>query len=315
MAKYRNDLPQNTGRVFLSDGGLETTLIFHDGFDLPFGEAFTLLDRAEGMQTLRAYFRRYAEMARNAGFGFILESPTWRANRDWGARLGYSESALAEINRRAIDLLVEVGKDFETDESPMVISGCIRPRGDGYDPGDEMTATEAESYHGQQIRVLADTEADLVSAFTMTNANEAIGFTRAAQKAGIPAVISFTVETDGCLPTGQSLREAIEEVDAATASGPAYYMINCAHPLHFEDALEAGEAWVKRVRGLRANASKKSHAELDECGVLDAGDPVDLGNHYRRLKQRLGHINVVGGCCGTDHRHVDEIGKAYSEAA
>ncbi len=315
MAKYRNNLPQHSDRVFLSDGGLETTLMFDDRFDLPFAEVFVLLDSHEGMRTLRDYFRRYAEMARAAGFGFVLESPTWRSNRDWGARLGYSERALAGINRRAIDLLVEIREEFETEASPMVISGCVGPRGDGYDPGDVMTPAEAEDFHARQVGIFAETEADLVSAFTMTNVSEATGFTRAAQAAGIPAVVSFTLETDGCLPTGQTLREAIETVDGATNAGPAYYMINCAHPTHFEGALEAGEAWVKRLRGLRANASKKSHAELDDCGVLDSGDPVDLGHHYRRLRKRLGHVNVVGGCCGTDHRHIEEIGKAYSTAA
>ena len=315
MPKYRTNLPQNSDRVFLSDGGLETILIFHDGFDLPYGEAFTLLDSEKGMRRLRDYYRQYATMAARAGVGFILESPTWRANRDWGARVGYDAAALADINRRAIDLMVEIRQEFETEKTPMVISGQVGPRADAYFPETLMTAEEAQDYHTAQIKVFAGTAADLVTAFTLTNTPEAIGFVRAAQAAHIPAAVSFTVETDGRLPTGLALREAIETVDADTGTGPVYYMINCAHPIHFEGALEAGEEWVKRLRGLRANASKKSHAELDECGVLDAGDPVELGNHYRRLKKRLGHINVVGGCCGTDHRHIDEIGKAYSAAA
>ena len=315
MAKYRTNLPQNSNHIFLSDGGLETTMMFDDRFDLPFGEVFVLLDSSEGMRALRDYFRRYAGMARAAGFGFVLESPTWRANRDWGARVGYGENELADINRRAIDLLVEIRDEFETEKTPMVISGNIGPRFDAYFPDQSMTAAEAAAYHAAQIETFAGTEADMVSPFTLTNIPEAIGIAEAAQAADMPVVISFTLETDGCLPAGQTLREAIETVDAVTGTGPAYYMINCAHPIHFEDALEAGEEWVTRLRGLRANASKKSHAELDECGVLDAGDPVDLGNHYRRLKRRLGHINVVGGCCGTDHRHIDEIGKAYSVAA
>jgi len=315
MAKYRHDLPQNSGRVFLSDGGLETTLIFHDGFDLPHGEAFTLLDSEKGRATLRHYYRLYASMARAGGLGFILESPTWRANRDWGGRVGYSEAALADINRRAIDLLVRIRDEFETPATPMVISGQIGPRHDAYFPERVMTADEAEAYHAHQIGVFAGTEADMVSAFTVTNVPEATGIVRAAEAAGLPSVISFTVETDGRLPTGQTLGEAIESVDADTGAGPAYYMINCAHPTHFEGALDGEEGWVRRLRGIRANASMLSHAELDECGVLDVGDPADLGRRYGRLRSRFGHVNVVGGCCGTDHRHIEEIGKAYAKAA
>ena len=315
MAKYRHDLPQNSGRVFLSDGGLETTLIFHDGFDLPRFEAFTLLDSDKGMEALRAYYRRYARMARARGVGFLLETPTWRANPEWGAKVGYSEEALADINRRAVDLMLEIRFEYETTQTPMVISGAIGPRGDGYDPGTLMTPDEAEAYHARQIGILAATEADMVTAFTLTNSPEAIGIARAARAAAMPVVISFTLETDGRLPTGQSLGDAIAAVDAATAGGPVYYMINCAHPTHFEDALETAAPWLSRLRGIRANASMLSHAQLDECTTLDAGDPVDLGHRYRRLRARLGHVNVVGGCCGTDHRHIEEIGNAYGKAA
>jgi len=315
MAKYRTDLPQTSGRVFLSDGGLETTLIFHDGFELPRFEAFTLLDSDKGLAALRAYYRRYALMARTRGMGFLLETPTWRANPDWGAKVGYSAVALADVNCRAVDLMLEIRSEFETKASPMVISGAIGPRGDGYDPGTLMSPDAAEAYHARQVGVFAATDADMVTAFTLTNAPEAIGIARAARAAAIPAVISFTLETDGRLPTGQPLGEAIQEVDAATAGGPAYYMINCAHPTHFEDVLAAGQPWVSRLRGIRANASMLSHAELDECTTLDAGDPVDLGRRYGQLRTRLAHVNVVGGCCGTDHRHIEEIGDVYGKAA
>lgn len=315
MAKYRTDLPQNSGRVFLSDGGLETTLVFHEGFDLPAFAAFTLLDDAKGRAALEAYYRRYAGMARAGGVGFILEAPTWRANPDWGGKIGYDRAALADVNRRAIDFMAEIRGTFETPASPMVISGQIGPRGDGYDAGQLMTPDEAEAYHAWQIGIFAETEADMVAAFTLTNIPEAIGITRAAQAAAMPVAISFTLETDGRLPTGDTLAEAVRAVDAATGDGPAYYMINCAHPTHFEGALEAGAPWVGRLRGIRANASTLSHAELDACTELDAGDPVDLGRRYARLRSRFGHVNVIGGCCGTDHRHIEEIGRAYGKAA
>jgi S-methylmethionine-dependent homocysteine/selenocysteine methylase len=309
MTKYRTHLPQLDGRLFLTDGGIETTLIFHDGFELPHFAAFDLLREARGRAALRDYYARYAAIARREGFGFILESPTWRASADWGEKLGYTDAALAAANSDSIALMVELRQEFETARSPMVISGCVGPRGDGYDPGAVMSQAEAEAYHGRQVRSFDEAGADMVTAITMTNANEAIGVARAARKSDLPVAISFTLETDGHLPTGQALKEAIAEVDAATANAPAYYMINCAHPTHFENVL-AGDAWVERVRGLRANASKRSHRELNEAPDLDDGDPVELAGQYRDLRRRFGHINVLGGCCGTDHRHIEQIAQA-----
>ena len=314
MAKYRQHLPQLKGDLFLTDGGIETTLIFHAGLDLPFFAAFHLLKDEQGTAALRQYFARHAAIARQHGVGFILESATWRASSDWGNKLGYSRQALDEANRKAIALLHELRLELETDRAPMVISGCVGPRGDGYDPGVIMSPEEAEAYHAAQIGTFAATEADLVTAITMTNTNEAIGVTRAARATGMPVVISFTVETDGKLPTGQPLQEAIQEVDAATGRAPAYYMINCAHPSHFEAVLD-GQAWMERLRGIRANASKRSHAELDEAADLDDGDPVELGQQYRDLRARFSQINVLGGCCGTDHRHIEHIATACTIAA
>lgn len=307
-------LPQLAGDIFLTDGGIETTLIFHEGLELPYFAAFLLLQDKEGTVALRKYYARHAAVARDNGVGFILESATWRASPDWGEKLGYSSNALDDANRNAIVLLHDLKAEFETDRSPMVISGCVGPRGDGYDPGKLMTPEEAEAYHGQQIGVLAAAGVDLVTAVTMTNVNEAIGITRAAQTAGLPVAISFTVETDGCLPTGDSLKEAIGMVDALTDAGPAYYMINCAHPTHFEKQLHSGETWADRIRGIRANASERSHKELDEATELDAGDPVALGEQYRALRRRFPRINVLGGCCGTDHRHIEQICMACTAA-
>jgi S-methylmethionine-dependent homocysteine/selenocysteine methylase len=219
-AKYRELLPQLDGGLFLTDGGLETTLIFHDGFDLPRFEAFVLLDSKRGRKALRDYFDRYVPMAVAAGAGFILESPTWRANPDWGAKVGYGKEALAANNRTAIDFLLELRDRYETPASPMVVSGAIGPRGDGYDPGTVMSVGDAAAYHSFQIGVFRDAGADLVSAFTMTNSNEAQGIALAAKGADMPCVISFTVETDGCLPAGETLAYAIGKVDAATGNGP-----------------------------------------------------------------------------------------------
>jgi len=311
MAKHRQNPPQLGGDLYLTDGGLETTLVFHEGLDLPCFASFDLLKDDAGVEMLLDYYRRYVAIARELGVGFVIESVTWRSNPDWGRKLGYSPEALAEANRQAIELCVRVREEVESPSLPTVISGCIGPQGDGYSPETMMSEQEAEAYHREQIDVFAETDADMVTAATMTYPAEAIGATRAAQAVGMPAVISFTVETDGRLPDGSTLREAILRVDEATGEGPVYYMINCAHPTHFADVLPPDEAWTERIRGLRANSSTKSHAELDEATELDEGDPDDLAAHHRALRQALPRLNVVGGCCGTDHRHVGAIGRAW----
>ena len=312
MSKYRKNLPQLQDGLFLTDSGLETTLIFQDGIELNHFASFELLKTENGRKRLLDYFCEHAQTAVDAGVGFVLETPTWRSNADWGAKLGYTPQQLDALNRQSIDLMIEVRNEMETERSPMPISGNVGPLGDGYVAG-KMTADDAELLHTPQVQSFAKTEADLVSAFTMTTPDEAIGVTRAAVKANMPVVVSFTVETDGRLPNGQTLNDAIETVDAATGNAPAYYMINCAHPTHFEQALEANEAWIKRVRGIRANASKRSHAELDEAADLDDGDPVELGRQYRDLRRAFSQFTVLGGCCGTDHRHVEQIRFACSE--
>ncbi len=310
MLKYRDHLPQLDGGIFLTDGGLETTLIFHDSFDLPYFAAFHLLKDEVGTEALREYYCSYASIACANGLGFVLESPTWRANPDWGQKLGYSDVALADANSVAVAFMRALREQFETPRSPMVISGCVGPRGDGYDPGQVMSETEAEAYHSRQIGVFRETDADLVTAITITNTPEAIGIVRAARTSGLPAVISFTLETDGCLPTGQSLQEAIDAVDGATDKVTAYFMINCAHPTHFDAAIASSQPWVKRLRGVRANASRLSHRELNEAPDLDDGDPLEFGAQHGELLRRHSHINVLGGCCGTDHRHIEEIARA-----
>jgi len=264
-----------------------------------------LYDEVEGIISASDFI----EIAERYDAGLLLDTLTWRANPDWGARLGYSAEALDDVNRRGVALLTEMRAEGG-DGVVMVISGCIGPRGDGYVVGEAMSPDEAHAYHSAQVSTFAGTDADLVSALTLNYADEATGIARAAAEAGIPSVISFTVETDGRLPSGQELRDAVAEVDAATDAAPAYYMVNCAHPTHLEDVLSEGG--LERVRGLRANASTKSHAELDEADELDQGDPDDLAARYRELRPLLPGLNVVGGCCGTDERHIEKISAAFS---
>jgi S-methylmethionine-dependent homocysteine/selenocysteine methylase len=301
---FREGLPQLADEIFITDGGMETTLIFKNGLELPDFASFVLLDDAEGLEALRDYYATYVAIAREHGVGIILDTPTWRANSDWGSRLGYSAEDLSDVNRRAVALLEDL-RAATADDPRLVISGCIGPRGDGYWVDEAMKPDAAERYHAPQIETFADTSADLVSALTLTYADEAIGVVQAARAADIPAVISFTVETDGRLPDGQALGDAIDAVDEVTDESAAYFMINCAHPTHFESVLEG--PWLERLRGLRANASSKSHAELDEATELDSGDPVELAAQYATLRPRVPNLTVLGGCCGTDHRHISEI--------
>jgi S-methylmethionine-dependent homocysteine/selenocysteine methylase len=307
MSKYRNKLPQLSGSIFIADGGLETTLVFHERVELPYFAAFDVLKSKEGTERILAYKQRFIALAKKVGTGLVLHGCTWRASPDWGSKLGYSLDDLAKVNQRSVDLMVALRWEHETQRTPIVLSAVVGPRGDGYQVGNAMTANEAEDYHRFQIGIFADTEADLVSAFTLTYVEEAIGIVRAAKAAQLPCVISFTVETDGKLPSGQSLKHAIEQCDRETAGGPVYYMINCAHPTHFEAELKKGGAWRERLRGLAANSSKRSHAELDSSPDLDIGNPVELGEDYRRLRSILPQLTVLAGCCGTDTRHVEEI--------
>jgi homocysteine S-methyltransferase len=314
-ARYRHLLPQLGNRLFLTDGGLETTLVFHDRIDLPCFASFPLLDSAAGLKRLRDYYAQYAGIAVRNKRGFVLEAPTWRANPDWGRKLGYDLTGLADINRRAIMLMEEVRWHYATESSPMVISGNLGPRGDGYQADGAMTAAAAQDYHARQIDVFADTAADMIAAFTMTYVEEAIGIVRAAQAVGMPSAISFTLETDGRLPSGDTLKDATTRVDDATGGAAAYYMINCAHPTHFKRELDGDDTWLSRVRGVRANASKRSHAELDNSTDLDDGDPAELGREIAALRHTLPQLAVLGGCCGTDHRHVEQIGFSCRAAA
>ena len=220
MPRAKKNLPQLSDNLFLTDGGIETTLIFNEGLNLPYFAAFDLFKNALGYEALHKYFRTYAQLAQKYEVGLILESPTWRASEDWGDKLGYSTAEIAALNRKAIELLQDIRDEYENHNTPMGISGCIGPRGDGYNPESLMSEAEAERYHSAQIETFCSAKVDLVTAITMTYVEEAIGISRAASNANIPVVISFTVETDGRLPTGQPLKNAIEQVDNATASTP-----------------------------------------------------------------------------------------------
>jgi S-methylmethionine-dependent homocysteine/selenocysteine methylase len=313
MSGAAGTVARMTPPLTLTDGGLETTLVFHEGIELEDFAAFPLLDDADGRATLRRYFLPYFALARAEGAAFQLDTPTWRANGDWGARLGYDREALERVNRDAVGFARELAA-AEAPEVDVRVTGVIGPRGDGYAVDERMTPDEAQAYHCDQVCAFAAAGADAVAAVTMTYADEAIGIVRAAEDECIPVVVSFTVETDGRLPDGSGLREAIEAVDEATGAAATAFMVNCAHPTHFADVLDEAGPWRERITGLRANASRMSHEELDAAGELDAGDPDELAARYVELRDRLPRLTVLGGCCGTDRRHVEAIASAWREA-
>jgi len=311
MSKYRHDLPQLSGELFLTDAGIETDLIFNHGIEIREFAAHTLLPDAAGREAVANYLRGFLSLANEQNAGLILDSQTWKAHMHWADDLGADEQELQEANMDAIALIAALRNEYAGSSKPIVLNGVIGPQGDAYAPDAEVAAHESEEYHAKQINWLAGTEVDMVTGLTFTQSDEAIGLVRAAKSAGLPAVISFTVETDGALPTGQPLDEAIQAVDDATDSATAYFMVNCAHPDHFFHVL--GDAdWARRIHGLRCNASRLSHAELDECEELDEGDPLELAEQYKALTKSMPWLNVFGACCGADLRHVVQITRALT---
>ena len=306
MTEHRIIPVLNGAHAFLQYTGMETDLIFNRGMELPGFASYPLLETEAGRQTLREYSLALVEVAKQFNMGVMLDSVTWVANRDRGEQLGYTPRQLAELNRAAIDLVDGIRKQAKN--TPVVLSAQMGPRGDGYAPSEQMSAEEAERYHLEQMEVLCKTPAEMVNAFTLCYPEEAIGIVRAGNNFDMPVAVAFTVETDGRLPTGLSLKDAIERVDEATDRGAVYFMVNCAHPDHFSAVLQ-DEPWIRRVLGMVVNASRCSHAELDNAQELDDGDPVELGDLVGEMYQRFPHFRIFGGCCGTDMRHMKNIAK------
>jgi len=300
--------------VFLTDGGTETWLVHKQSLVLPHFSSFHLLNDRAATEAIRTYDRAFADSAVEHGTGFIFDSLTYRASRDWGVRLGYSAEALDDVNHRSLALYRDVAAEAGMLARDVVISGCIGPKGDAYGREDALSAEAAEAYHRVQVETFASAGADIVTALSLSSSQEAIGIVRAADAVGLPSAVSFMLEKDHRLQSGETLRQAIESVDEATGGSAAYFLVNCAHPLDIAPAL-AQEDWVTRVRGLRANASNHDHSVLSLLDHLDEGDPDELAGQYAGLKSRFPHLNVFGGCCGTDFAHVRKISEALRALA
>lgn len=304
IAMTRIDRLMTTATPWPADAGLETVMIFLEGIDLPHFAAFRLLDNDAGRAALARYFDHFLPIARAGGTGFVLDTATWRANMGWAAAMGMDTAAIRDANMRAVEFARSYAALHETDTLPVLVNGVVGPAGDGYRIDQALTADAADALHGVQIAALAEGGVDMVSAVTMTYPAQAIGIARAAARHGLPHVLSFTVETDGRLPNGQPLHDALAETEAETGGSALFYMVNCAHPVHF--ARELDGPMRARIGGVRANASRLSHAELDESTTLDDGDPVEFGHFYATFGRHLPGLRLVGGCCGSDHRHVGE---------
>ena len=309
MGTQRSALPNEASRLFLTDGGTETWLIYKRGLDLPHFSSFHLLNDAKATEVIKSYYRAFADIAVDHGTAFIFDSLTYRASTDWGDLLGYSASALAEMNLIALELYREVARESGLADHDVVISGCVGPKGDAYERNDVLTADGAQEYHQVQVDTFKAGDVDVVTALSLGSSQEAIGIVRAAEAAGLPAAISFTVGKNHCLRSGESLQTAIETVDEATGTAAAYFMVNCTHPMDIDPALTEGE-WVSRVHGIRANSSKQEHSVLNTLGDLDEGNPDELAGEYASLKTRFPDMNVFGGCCGTDYTHLRQISSA-----
>jgi S-methylmethionine-dependent homocysteine/selenocysteine methylase len=289
-----------------SAGGFETWLQYVDGFTLRHFCGFELLNDARGLSCLKDYHRKVVEAAIANGFGVINEGLHYRASRDWGELTGFSREALEEINIRGIEFYKAFAREYASPETPMIVGGVIGPRGDAYNVGRTPGAAEAEDYHSEQILTFRKAGADLVTALTFSSVEEAIGLARAAKSAGLPVVISFIVARGGRLKGGETIEDAISRVDAASGDTPAYYMINCTHPTEFEPGLTEGR-WNGRLGGFMPNAVAMETLDLCKLGHLEDGDPEELGGQMATLARRFPQVNVWGGCCGTDSRHIGRI--------
>ena len=306
-------LPQMNGRDMTCGGGIETWLQYVDGFELRHFCLFELLDDKRGVSCLTDFHRKLVEAAATEGFGVINEGLHYRASRDWGELIGYSREGLEEINIRGIEFYQDFAREYDSPESPMIVGGVIGPRGDAYNVGRTPNAAEAEDYHSEQILTLKKAGADQITALTFSSVEEAIGLARAAKAAGMPVVISFFVKHGGRLSGGETVEEAITKVDAATGNAPAYYMINCTHPMEFEAALTSGD-WTRRLGGFMPNAVAMDTLSLCKLGHLEDGDPEELAGQMADLARRFPHIPVWGGCCGTDGRHIGQIARQVGAA-
>jgi S-methylmethionine-dependent homocysteine/selenocysteine methylase len=299
---------QRPNKLFLTEAGIETELMYKWGFEIPHFAMFALLENDQIVSTLRGMYRSYLDVAAKHEMSFLMGGFDYRASPDWAELLGYGPEALKEANLRCLDFHRQMGAEYASDVPEAVTMGCVGPRGDAYQLNRTISEAEAEDYHSVQLTTLRDAKVPLVYAATFNNIPEAVGVVRAARRLGLPIALSFSLDSNSKLKSGPSVKEAIEAVDEATDRAPEFYAINCSHPVEFEPALEPG-SWIERLRNLRPNASKMEKIALCKLGHLEEGDPIELGQLMGQLAKRYPHMDIWGGCCGTGEVHLEEIAR------
>ncbi len=302
-------LPEANDRLFLTEAGIETTMMYKKDWEFRHFCLFELLQNDRFVDDLRTYHTGLIEVAVEHKVGHLLDGVHYRASPDWGALLGMSEQQLADLTAKGIEIYSELSQEYATEDTPIPVGCCIGPRGDAYNADLVMSAEEAEEYHSVQIATAKSAGADFISALTFNHIEEAIGITRAASAAEIPIIMSFSLGREAVLKTGPTIGDAIEAVEVATDRAPLFYMINCNHPIDFAPAIAAPGRWIDRLKGVRPNASSLDHGILCKLGHLEEGDPIELGQQMGDLARRFPQLNVFGGCCGTDRPHMEQIAK------
>lgn len=300
--------PRREGQFYLTEGGVETELMYKWGIELPHFATFPLFENPEAMAAIRGIFHRYLDIAAKYRLPALVSGLDYRASPDWGAILGYSRKALAEATLQSVDFTRELVQEYASDIPQGFVIGTLGPRGDAYQLNRTITEDEAEDYHGVQLETLKQADVDIAWAMTFNNTAEAIGAARAAGKIGLPFAVSLSLDSTSKLKSGPSFAEAVETIEAKTNGSPVFYFLNCSHPVEFEPALTPGD-WIERVRGFRPNASKMEKVALCKLGHLEEGDPVELGQLVGDVVRRYPHMDIWGGCCGTGEVHLEEMVK------
>ena len=297
---------------YLTEGGQETELMYGYGFDLPEFALFPLLDNPDALARLTAMYQAVLDVAVRHDMGALLGGLDYRASPDWAGKLGIDAAALTDYQCRSIAFLRDVAEPYKGRLPHILICGAVGPQGDAYERNQTVTRESAEAYHATQIQNLVTAGVDLVEAMTFTSAEEAIGLICAARAHGLPIIFSFMPDAAGGSEAQPTLRDMIEQVDAATDCYALFYGINCSHPREFEPLLGSGGDWLGRIGMLRPNASSKEKVELCQIGRLERGDPIDLAAHMGRLAQRMPNVIAWGGCCGTWDEHLELIAQAVA---
>jgi S-methylmethionine-dependent homocysteine/selenocysteine methylase len=298
----------------LADGGIETRLIYEFGAELPEFASFLPLFR-DDRGALERIYQSYLRVAADSGLPMQIGTPTWRAHPDCLARLGYGRpDDLARVNRAAVRLLDDLRAQAGLQDR-VYIAGVIGPRRDGYDPAGAPGTVEARAYHARQAEVLAACGVDLLYAPTFACASELIGVAQAMASTGLPYVLAPVLGEDGRLPDGTALADAIDAVDAAVVPRPLHVMVGCVHPSRVQAIAASGSAGAlpDRVAGIKANASTLPPDQLDKLGRLDEGDCQLFARQMTALRRDHG-LRVLGGCCGTNDRHIAALAALLTTA-